>query len=349
MSAVARQAPSAEPPATAGRAVVILEPRHAELIVQARPVAREDEVVVRTEATLVSPGTELAFFEGTHAGLADPTFPFAKYPFSPGYAALGTVLETGARVRAPLVGRRVFYFGRHASFGCFAPERSCWVEVSDDLPTASVLLLRMVQIAATATCVWRRQPARVLVLGAGLVGILAAQICRLKGVPAVAIQDVNPARLALAARCGIGDGVLATNNTVPADPSLWSGEAPDCIIEATGVPLLVPSALRGVKRGGDVILLGSPRGSAPIELYKDVHHKGAALIGAHEALLPEIGADGGADRRDLIQQALGWLRAGTLRLDGLVTHRIRPEELPATYAQMALDKSATLGVLVDWS
>ena len=185
-------------------------------------------------------------------------------------------------------------------------------------------------------------------LGAGLIGLLAAQVLQIQGVGEVVVQDVNAARLALAARCGVRRCTLGTGLSLAASLRELGGE-PDAIVEATGVPGLVPAALAAVRRLGDVVLLGSSRGPAEIDLYKHVHRKGVALIGAHEAILPDRAPGGGASRLALLEQAVGWLLSGQIRVDGLVTNVVRPEDLPSTYERISADKNNVLGVVVAWS
>ena len=162
------------------------------------------------------------------------------------------------------------------------------------------------------------------------------------------MQDVNASRLALAARCGIRCCALGTGTSL--EPSLRElGAPPDAIVEATGLPGLVPAALAAVRNRGDVVLLGSPRGPAEIDLYKHVHRKGVALTGAHEAMLPDRAPAGTPSRQALLEQALAWLRGGQICVDGLVTNIVRPEDSAATYERISADKSNMLGVVVDWS
>src|SRR5207247_8129914 len=73
------------------------------------------QVLVRTEASFVSAGTELAVYTGTHQWLKDPNLPDWKFPFRPGYSAAGTVAAVGAAVTGWKPGDRVSYPGNHAS------------------------------------------------------------------------------------------------------------------------------------------------------------------------------------------------------------------------------------------
>jgi 2-desacetyl-2-hydroxyethyl bacteriochlorophyllide A dehydrogenase len=328
--------------------VVFTGVRKVELQTQPRPAAAIGDVLVRTERTLISPGTELALYEGTHSAMQDPEIPFARYPHHPGYTAVGRIEACGASVDKLKPGDRLFFLGRHETWSLLRPGEAIWLPAPEDLPADKILFARLVQIAATAAHCFRSRPERVVVLGAGLIGLFAAQVLQLQGIREVVVQDVNAARLALAKRCGILRRALGTGTSL--EPSLQElGAPPDAIVEATGVPALVPAALAAVRRRGDVVLLGSSRGSAEIDLYKHVHRNGAALIGAHETILPDRAPAGELSRQALLEQALTWLRRGQICVDGLVTDVVRPEDLPATYGRISKDKSNVLGVVVEWS
>jgi NADPH:quinone reductase-like Zn-dependent oxidoreductase len=70
-------------------------------------------VVVRSRASLVSPGTELAIFIRHDRGFDVPDH-WARYPWYPGDATVGEVVAAGADIEA-LLGRRVFHRMPHAS------------------------------------------------------------------------------------------------------------------------------------------------------------------------------------------------------------------------------------------
>src|SRR5947209_20580808 len=97
------------------RQAVIAEPFRAEVREVDLPQPGPGQVLVRTEASFVSPGTELAVFTGTHQWLKDPGLPDWKFPFRPGYSAAGEVVAVGSEVRLWQPGDRVSYPGNHAS------------------------------------------------------------------------------------------------------------------------------------------------------------------------------------------------------------------------------------------
>ena len=95
--------------------VVIVEPHKVAVREVELPPPAANQVLVATEVSAVSAGTELAVYTGTHQWLKDPSLPDWKFPFRPGYSAAGTVVAVGARVSGWRPGDRVSYPGNHAS------------------------------------------------------------------------------------------------------------------------------------------------------------------------------------------------------------------------------------------
>src|SRR5512138_3028116 len=73
------------------------------------------EILLQTEASLVSAGTELAIFTGIHQGLTNPNVPWPKYPQAMGYMAVARVLRVGEGVEGYFVGERLLTSTGHAS------------------------------------------------------------------------------------------------------------------------------------------------------------------------------------------------------------------------------------------
>src|SRR3954464_3246788 len=94
---------------------VILEPFKGGVREVDLPAPAANQVLVQTEVSAVSAGTELAVWTGTHQWLKDPALPDWKFPFRPGYSAAGTGAAGGAAVKGVKPGDRVSYPGNHAS------------------------------------------------------------------------------------------------------------------------------------------------------------------------------------------------------------------------------------------
>ncbi len=90
----------------------------------------------------------------------------------------------------------------------------------------------------------------VLVTGAGPIGIIAAQVARAYGADGVTVTDVNPHRLALAARLGL------ETIDVSATPLDTVGIEPDVLLECSGNPRATWDAFSTVARAGRVVLVG---------------------------------------------------------------------------------------------
>ncbi|MBC8039562.1 MAG: zinc-binding dehydrogenase, partial [Opitutaceae bacterium] len=296
------------------------------------------------------PGTELSFFEGTHISLPDPGNPWAKYPFRSGYATIGEVVEVGpdAPADAPHVGARIFFFGYHATWNLLSPEK-VWLETPADLSDDAILLARLVQIAATGVEVLRRPPQRALVVGAGLIGLFAAQTLQARGCPFVVVQDVVPARLELARRNGLAHTALAEGAGLASARKLFGDESPDCVIEATGLASMVAPCLETVATNGDVSLLGIPRGESTLNLYRLVVRKNAALLGAHEGVIPDRAPPGQSSRQALIHEALAGMVAGRIRTEGLVSGHVLPQDCQTFYENLSRDKARWITAVIDWS
>jgi len=120
----------------------------------------------------------------------------------------------------------------------------------------------------------------VFVVGCGPIGCFAVGIARAAGATKVIASDVNPKRLALAARMGahvtINAGKDDVVKTVLAETG---GEGADVVCEMSGVPSALHQAFAAVRMGGRVQLLGIPKGEVPVDFATEIIFKGITLYG----------------------------------------------------------------------
>ncbi|SDW17076.1 zinc-binding alcohol dehydrogenase [Paenibacillus sp. CF384] len=305
----------------------------------------EDQVVVKTTYSLISPGTELALYTGTHIDIDNPRNRFAKFPFYPGYAAVGEVVVAGSRSGFE-VGDHVFTAGHHASYGVFGATDEEIVKLSDGVDLKLALFARIAEISMTSVLQSRiREGDYVAVLGMGLVGNLAAQLYAGHGAIPIGV-DVVAERLELARRTNVQHVVQSGPDLREAIHQFTGGKDPDIVVEATGVPALVNSALELCRVHGQVILLGSTRGLVTMNVYDHIHRKGVSLIGAHASIkdidgLPSSGA--------LYREMLQLIETGDLIVEPFITHQLPSSQAKQGYELLLNSKDQALGVLLDWN
>lgn len=307
------------------------------------------DIVAKAQYSLVSVGTELALYTGTHIGFTLPNPPFPMMPQKPGYAFVGEVIAVGTEVEKVIVGSIVMMEAPHGNVAVMDSRTDRWVALPDNLDLGTGTLVRMADIALTTLRVAPVQLGDpVVVYGLGLVGHLAAQLYRLNGAYPVIGIDLIPDRIEVAE----ANGIVALNpNEVDVQQEvsrLTNGFGPQVIVEATGSPAVVLLALDLAAKGGKVALLGSSRGRVEIDVYSQVHRKGVQLVGAHESVITiDPATRRWTKKRDLALLA-NLFADDRLKSQGLITHTITPKELPGIYDILAENPQDYLGVLVDW-
>ncbi len=182
---------------TAARAFWTVAPGQGEIYEETLPAVGADQVLVRTLASGVSRGTEALVFAGRvppsqygsmRAPLMGGQFPF---PVKYGYSAVGRDGD----------GRRVFVLHPHQDV-FLAPAAMC-IAVPDAVPTARAVLAANMETALNL--LWDAAPLageRMLVIGAGVVGLLAASLLARLPAARVTVVDIDTARETLARRLG---------------------------------------------------------------------------------------------------------------------------------------------------
>src|SRR2546423_1794207 len=315
------------------RQAVVLEPFKTAVREVELPDPAPNQVLVACEVSCVSAGTELAVYTGTHQWLKDPNLPDWKFPFRPGYSAAGTVVAVGADVPGWKPGDRVSYPGNHATHELLTigHERGrLWklpAGLSADRAAVACVARYGLGAAIRAGLTLGRSAA---VLGLGIIGQFALRCLIAAGAnPVVGIDSVKMRR----------DAAMAAGADYVIDPS--GGDAKlrvaeflgtrgaEIVADATGIPDAVPIAMSLACDGGQVVVVGSPRGLAKeVNFYDDLHRRYIEVTGAHGNMLFEPAHTRLAGNWD-INKAQHWLlaafAAGRVSLAGLVTHHIRPE------------------------
>jgi 2-desacetyl-2-hydroxyethyl bacteriochlorophyllide A dehydrogenase len=338
------------------RQVVVIEPFKVGVREVDLPPPAANQILVAAEVSAVSAGTELAVYTGTHQWLKDPALPDWKFPFRPGYSAAGTVVAVGSDVKGWKPGERVSFPGNHASHELLTlgHERGRLWRMPDglDMEKAAVACVARYGMGAAirAGLTLGRSAA---VLGLGIIGQFALRtLLAAGGQPVVGIDAVpmrRKAALAAGADHVIDPGAGDTRQQLADYLGMLGAEI---VADATGVPDAIPTAMSLACDGGQVVVVGSPRGKAKdVNFYDDLHRRYIEVTGAHGNMLFEPAHTRLAGAWD-IDKAQRWLLAslasGRLSLAGLITHRIAPEGLGEAYEGLLKKKDDYLGVVVRW-
>jgi hypothetical protein len=181
-----------------------LAPGIAALRQETLPPPAAEQALVRARCGAISRGTERLVSQGRvppsqwpvmRAPLMGGDFPF---PVKYGYAVVG-VVEAGP---AALLGRRVFCLHPHQDL-FLAPAAMC-IPIPDAVPDHRAVLAANMETAVNL--LWDARPLageRALVIGAGVVGLLAAALlARIPGID-LAICEIDPTRATMAKALGI--------------------------------------------------------------------------------------------------------------------------------------------------
>jgi len=326
-----------------GHRVVVTKPGQVELEAFEVGEPAADEVLVATRASLVSPGTERAFY------LALPNTN-ATYPLYPGYSVVGEVIAAGSSVTRFSVGERVACPVTHSSH-VIAKADKC-LPLPDGLDESKAVFFNLIAIAMQGVRKARVELGEpVLVLGAGPIGLFAMQLARLSGGLPVLAVDLDETRLGAARAVGVDATILSDDRLLENVQAHTRGEGAAVVIEATGVPALAATAFQLAAVRGRVVLLGSSRGEADgINFYRDVHRKGLTIIGGHEITRPRYeNSPGWWTQIDEQRIALDLLARGRIDVAPLITHRFGWQAFAEAYDILADRRTDALGMVIDWS
>ena len=311
-----------------------------------------NELLIDTEYTFISSGTELANYTGREPKVFQKG-EWCEYPWRSGYANVGIVREVGADVTRAAPGDRVFTYGRHASTIQYSQDRLV-APVREAVDPAVVAASRMAGVAMTAIVVgeigtnpW------VVVFGLGLVGNLASQMFRIHGCRVIGVDPVAERRV-LAQRCGIARTVGGDADEAQAQiQEITNGDLGNITVDAVGHSSVVMQALRATASHGQIIILGTPRVSVPgdlTDLLSETHLRWITIRGALEWCVPMYPDIGNRTSQWSKQQTIfDWMARGQLQVEPLISHRLKPEQIKQAYDGLLNEPNVYTGVVLDWT
>jgi 2-desacetyl-2-hydroxyethyl bacteriochlorophyllide A dehydrogenase len=301
-----------------------------------------DEIVVATEFSAVSPGTELA----AYAGLP-PLRPGPAYPRNQGYCNCGRVIAVGSNVKAVAVGDRVLTNAAHRSHS-----RMGQTDIITKVPTnmdgadASVTYLFHLGYSALLRANVRIGQ-RVAVVGLGALGVGAIAVSCAAGAEVVAISGREEARsraLRLGARmtCGAEDAKV-------------SGVEADVVITTSSTWRDWTVALRAARRGGVIAVLGFPgRGEPRMDLNpldsQYFYDKQLTLMGVGQVLDEISGSRSPSPRlRANMSYLVDLIKAGRLPAKELAAHLRPARDIKQVYEDLLAKREDVLTYVLQWA
>jgi 2-desacetyl-2-hydroxyethyl bacteriochlorophyllide A dehydrogenase len=333
------------------RSLYFTAPSHVEVRREPLISPAADEVLVQTQISAISPGTEMLFYRGQiPAGMAADTAIAALsgeviYPFKYGYACVGRIIAAGTAVEPGWVGRRVFAFHPHESHFCAQPD--ALIPFLFEMEAERAVLLPNAETAVNL--IMDGAPLvgeRVVLFGQGIVGLMVTKL--LASFPLGGLYAVDPVerRLALAEAFG------AVQTFTPAE--VVSGELmdvlgdlrADLIFELSGNPGALNEAIRQTGFGGRIVI-GSWYGTkqAPIDLGGHFHRNRIQILSSQVSTIATHLQGRWSKERRLAQ---AWTFLPTLPIDQLITHRFPIEQAADAYALVDQRPQEAVQVLFEY-
>src|SRR6185295_8733577 len=150
-------------------------------------------------------------------------------------------------------------YRRHGAFAEYVsvPARIVY-RLPDALPFEHAALVEAVSVAVHAVGLQVPSPSdTVVVIGCGMIGLLVIQALRAKGCTSIVGVDIDENRRAMASKIGAAS-VIDGERDVPKEVAeLTDGRLADHAFEVVGYRETVLSAIRSVRKGGTVTLVGN--------------------------------------------------------------------------------------------
>lgn len=265
------------------KALLLSEYKKLDVVDFEEPTVSENDVLVQVEACGIC-GSDIHGYDGS-SGRRKP-------PLVMGHEAAGVVSEVGANVSEFSAGDRVTFdstvscgncyfcrdgrinlcdnrmvlgvscdeYRRHGAFAelVSVPKHICY-RLPKELPFEHAAMIEAVSVAVHAA---NRTPVSLgdtaVVVGSGMIGLLAIQAIRLAGCSQVIAVDLDAGRLEKAKQLGADVGLKANEVEVPMEVrNLTGGRGADVVLEVVGATATIKTAVESARKGGSITLVGN--------------------------------------------------------------------------------------------
>ena len=329
--------------------ILFTSPSVAELIDMDMPKAGAEEVVIKLQKTTISAGTERALLIGD-PNINSAGAPSVVFPRQSGYSSSGIITEVGEGVTEFKVGDRVA-----CSWSChsqYCKLKTKWVYKLDDkidFDEASLVHIATFPMAAIRRCNFEIGESA-LVMGLGVLGLLAVELLRAAGAMPIIAVDPVPSKREQALAFGADYAFDPFEEGFAAKVKKITGGGAKVCIEVTGLGSGLDMALDCMARFGRVALLGCTRNSNfSIDYYRKVHGPAITLVGAHTMGRPKYeSSEGWWTEADDAKAILNLVLGKRINLKKFIEEVHSPVEAPQIYKRLAEEKFFPV-VQFDWT
>lgn len=334
---------------------VMTQPGKIEYRDVAKPTAKAGEVLVAVKRIGVC-GSDIHVYHGLH--------PYTSYPVVQGHEVSGYIEELGEGVSGLSKGDAVVFMPQVTCGECYSCRHGMY-HICDSLkvmgfqtdgaaqeffPVPAEMVIKlpdgisideaaMVEPVSVAVHALARAGSvagkKVVVLGAGTIGNLVAQVARASGAAAVMITDISSYKLEKARQCGIDLTVnTAQNDLGQAIQEHFGPDRADLILECVGAQDTITQAVKCARKGSTIIVVGV-FGKAPVVDLGLVQDRELSLVGT---LMYQ--------KRDY-ERAIELAAAGKLCLNPMITHRFDFRHYIDAYHTIEAVKGESMKVMID--
>jgi len=334
----------------------LIEPEKIRLEEVKIPCLKEDEVLIQVKQCGVC-GSDIHSYKGKH--------PFVHPPIVLGHEFSGIVSGIGEKVEIFSEGDRVTvepnivcgkcYNCRHGRYnickylkviGCVGYNGACAEFIS--VPQGKVIKLlegisfeegALIEPTAVAVHAVKKSEQKigdkVLVLGAGPIGLLIMQIAKASGAGEVIITDLLDYRLKKAKDLG-ADKIInpASQDLVKFMQTTYGEDGIDLIYECVGVEKTLSQAIQIARKGTKIMIVGVPEKNPQVNL---------AYIGDRELEL--IGSL--MYIRDDFEEAINLIQKKKIKVKPLITHSFKLKDIKKAFELILEKRENPLKVLIE--
>ena len=336
------------------RQAIMTEPGRIEFKEVSEPRPEPGEILLRIKQIGVC-GSDVHVNHGKH--------PFTSYPVIQGHEFAGVVAAVGSEVEGIRPGRKVTVQPSLVCGRCY-PCRHGRTNICDELkvmgfqapgchrnffsvPADNVIPIpeelsfeagAMVEPLAVGVHAVRRSGLKagmkVLVLGAGPIGLLTMQAAKASGASEVLIVDRLDSRLEVARKLGADHTVNGNREAVAGGiRRAFGADGADLIFEGVGLEATVETAVQVARKGTRIMVVGVVGGRPGISIGL-LQDRELELVGTLMYMRPDF------------EQAIAWIAEGLVRPTELITARFPFGELPRAYQEADEHPARNLKVMV---